>query len=182
MTEFRIPGNVTDARTTLAELGALSTATEWSKAAIVSCLVSTRPRKGRPRGGGKNATFGILSPTEFSKLRIHGLKSPMTVRKYWRMWFFAWHEGLAKPCRLGDIVELPTVDWTEFCETHAEEADPEESEESEDQDKPEEKQTDWARLCFEKLREASHSLTKAGTYAGKVRDTIGFELGRSTTS
>lgn len=109
---FTIPADASAADTLAGQLGALATATEWQRAAIVSARVEVQDGPGRPTG--EKAKGDRLSPEKFALLGIHGLRSKTTVRAYWRAWYHAVTEGLAQPVSLGDEVELPDAEWADY--------------------------------------------------------------------
>jgi hypothetical protein len=109
---FTIPSDAGEADALAGELGALATATEWKRAAIVSARVEVQEGPGRPTG--ENVRSDRLSCEKFALLGIHGLRSKTTVRAYWQAWDNAITEGLARPVSLGDEVELPDAEWADF--------------------------------------------------------------------
>lgn len=77
-----IPKTFAAAKKRLTGLGALLTATEWERAAIVAAF--TEPRAGQ----GTNVPTGtkVHSPTTFAQLGIHGLSDRRTVQHYRAAW------------------------------------------------------------------------------------------------
>jgi hypothetical protein len=109
---FRIPSDPASADQLASELGELATATEWKRAALVYSRVRVQEGQGRPTS--EKAKFGLLSPAEYALLGVHGLRSRTTIRAYWRAWDNAITEGLARPVKLGDEVELPDAQWEDY--------------------------------------------------------------------
>jgi hypothetical protein len=113
MTEqFDIPPDPSAADGLAGELGELATAAEWKRAAIVYARVRVQDCQGRPAGETVNPDR--LSPEQYAQRGIHGLRSKTTVRAYWRAWDNAVAEGLAQPVSLGDTVELPEAEWSDY--------------------------------------------------------------------
>ena len=110
---FTIPADATAADSMAGELGEVATATEWKRAAIVYARVRVQDGQGRPSQVGK-VSSDLLSPAEYALLGIHGLRSKRTVRAYWRAWDNAVAEGLAQPVLLGDNVNLPDAEWSDY--------------------------------------------------------------------
>lgn len=110
---FTVPADPAAADAMAGELGALATATEWKRAAIVYARVRVQDGQGRPPGAEKDKT-DLLSPAEYALRGIHGLRSKTTVRAYWRAWDNAVAEGLAQPVSLGDTVDLPDAEWADY--------------------------------------------------------------------
>ena len=102
VTTFTLPSTPEAADELLSGLGALATATEWKRAAIVHAR--TTPK-------GKHSTSGKLSAAKFAELGIVGLASPSTVIAYRDVWQSAVDAGLARPAELGAEVGLPDVPW-----------------------------------------------------------------------
>jgi WhiB family transcriptional regulator, redox-sensing transcriptional regulator len=111
---FTIPADPTDADHLAGELGELATACEWKRAAIVYARVQVSEHGGDRSKLKSDLANGKMTPAEYAVLGIHGLRSPQTVRRYWRAWQRAVDEGLAEPVKLGDTVELPTAEWGDF--------------------------------------------------------------------
>lgn len=104
MSKVHIPATIEEAQSTLEGLGALLTAKEWERAAIVYAFTEER-REGRPS---KLTTSGeFLSIAEFAALGIAGLKSDTTVRDYRKAWQSAVDDGYARPVVPGQGVDLP---------------------------------------------------------------------------
>ncbi len=106
---FTLPIDPASADGMAGELGQLATAAEWKRAAIVYARVQVQDGPGRPSGETVNSDR--LSPEQYARRGIHGLRSKNTVRAYWRAWDNAITEGLAQPVALGDSVELPDAEW-----------------------------------------------------------------------
>jgi hypothetical protein len=112
MSKFIIPGDPDKADDLAGELGELVTACEWKRAAIVYARVQVQDGAGRPT---ENITSdNYLTPSEYAKRGIHGLRSQTTIRAYWRAWHDAIAEGLAELVELGDEVELPDAEWNDY--------------------------------------------------------------------
>jgi hypothetical protein len=99
--KITIPADIDAAVADLNGLGALITAKEWHRAAIVATFVSLADGKGK-----RNASSSI-SPAEFAALGIHGLKSKDTVRRYVQIWETS-GEPIPTP---GQEIEIPDVEW-----------------------------------------------------------------------
>jgi hypothetical protein len=117
MTTVRIPRSANAAVAALTDLGALVTATEWQRAAIVATLVGPAPGSGGPpdRGGQSPRTGFAYTPTTLAALGITGLRKTDTIARYRDAWFDA---GRTAPT-LGQTVDLdglpdwpPTTDYT----------------------------------------------------------------------
>lgn len=93
-------------------IGALLTAKEWHRAALVYAITK-RPGKGTYVAdlGNDNSIISKISCEEFARLGITGLSHHMTVAVYHDAWQFAINAGEAKPVNLGDEVELPSMPW-----------------------------------------------------------------------
>lgn len=98
-----IPNDVESARTLLDGLGGLTTAGHWGTAAIVWAY--TEPGTGGPRTASKVTQ---LSLREFADLKIRGLSSLNSVRKYRERWQRAIDDGIAESAEPGQSVALPT--------------------------------------------------------------------------
>ena len=79
----------------------------WATAATVYAW--TEPGKGGPRTERKSAQ---LSLREFAELGLRGLTQLETVRHYRSRWQDAIEEGWARPVARGDVVALPSQDFT----------------------------------------------------------------------
>jgi hypothetical protein len=112
MSEFIIPGDAAKADTLASELGELATAIEWKRAAIVYARVRVQDSQGRLAG--EKVKTDLLSPAGYALRGIHGLRSKTTIRAYWRAWDNAVTEGLAQPVSLGDTVQLPDAEWSDY--------------------------------------------------------------------
>jgi hypothetical protein len=112
MTTFKLPDTAREADSLADELGALATATEWQRAALIYSRVIVQEGQARPTG--KKVKRDLLTPAEYALRGIHGLRSKTTVRGYWRAWDNAITEGLAQPVKLGDEVELPDAEWSDY--------------------------------------------------------------------
>jgi hypothetical protein len=109
---FTLPATPDEADDLASELGELATSAEWRRAAIVFARVRVQEGPGRPTA--EKASSGLLSPAEYALRGIHGLRSRTTIRCYWRAWDHAITEGLAVPVSLGDEVEIPDAEWSDF--------------------------------------------------------------------
>jgi len=109
---FAIPADPRKADALAGELGELATSVEWRRAALVYARVRVQDGQGRPTA--EMAKSGLLSPAQYARRGIHGLRSKTTVISYWRAWDNACAEGLAVPVSLGDEVELPSAEWADF--------------------------------------------------------------------
>jgi hypothetical protein len=102
--KITIPADIDAAVADLNGLGALITAKEWHRAAIVAAYVTLGEKHVHID---RDATSSI-SPVEFAALGIVGLKSKDTVRRYVENWTKV--AGLAAP-RPGEIITLPDKTW-----------------------------------------------------------------------
>jgi hypothetical protein len=75
------------------------TVREWQRSAYVAMMVENRGR-GRPRAGKRSARLSIV---EFARLRVYGLRSPVTIAAY----LSAWQGPTPSP---GQVVEIPVAD------------------------------------------------------------------------
>ena len=88
-------------------MGALLTAKQWERAAIVYAFT-------RPGGKGIKSSDTVdlaLLPHEFAALGIRGLTRPQTVAEYRNAWKAAIDDGKASEVAPGDNVPLPTIAW-----------------------------------------------------------------------
>ncbi|MCX8495920.1 MAG: hypothetical protein ORN51_07035 [Akkermansiaceae bacterium] len=85
-------------------LGQLVATYEWQRACAVDALVREpdEPDDGR------------MTPNQFAKQGVRGLKSVSAVLQYKRAYRRAVEAGLAEPAILGSTVKLPDVDWREW--------------------------------------------------------------------
>jgi hypothetical protein len=81
----------------LSDLGDISTAVEWQRAALVFARLSSG-----------------LTLTGFTKLGIRGLKSVSAVRKHRDAWQKAIDAGIALPAVLGAEIVLPDAEWDDY--------------------------------------------------------------------
>jgi uncharacterized ferredoxin-like protein len=100
----KIPATIRGATERLSAIGSLVQASEWERAAIVAAFVATTDGKGQ-----RNATSSI-SPVEFAKLGIVGLKSKDTVRRYHDAWMQ--HSGYERP-KPGEYIPDDLPEWGE---------------------------------------------------------------------
>jgi hypothetical protein len=106
MTTIHIPASIDDAVSNLNGLGALLTAKEWERAAIVYAFT-------QPSEGGhpvKNLTGSSLSIAAFASLGITGLGSRPAVTAYRNAWLSAMQDG-APDVKPGSDIELPSLPW-----------------------------------------------------------------------
>lgn len=109
MTRFTVPASLDEAITALEGLGALLTATEWERAAIVYAF-SAESGQGR-RNDLTSVESPKLTPIQFAALGIAGLKSDRTVRDYRKRWQQAVEDGDAAPVTAGETIDLPDLPW-----------------------------------------------------------------------
>lgn len=107
---FRIPAESDDADELAGELGQLVRSTEWKRAA----LIYARVRVGTHGGDRSKINSDLATPNAYAKLGISGLRSPTTIRNYWRAWQDAIDDGIAKPAILGSDVALPAAEWSDY--------------------------------------------------------------------
>src|SRR5690242_9875076 len=108
--KFLVPPSATEADQRARLLGEIATAIDWKRAAIVYARVRLHPRQGRPKTENlKSEDF--LTPEQYARLGIHGLRSATTVRRYQRAWQKAVDDGLTQPAKLGVEVDLPEIEW-----------------------------------------------------------------------
>lgn len=107
MPTVTIPSTIEDAVSELDGLGALLTAKEWERAAIVWAF--TNDGKPGPKSSAGNPAE--LSCTEFAKKGISGLSHRDTVAAYRKAWQDAIDSGHAKTARPGRAARLPNLDW-----------------------------------------------------------------------
>ncbi len=103
---FTIPPSTEALDAMLGDLGAMATATELSRAALVSARVR----------GPEEPEDGRLTPAEFVKLRILGLRSISAVNQYRSVWQRLQDAGLVERAVLGATVTLPDIDWKQWAE------------------------------------------------------------------
>ena len=106
---FTIPATASSADKLADELGGIATASEWGRSAIVYSRVRVQESQGRPS---EKVKVDLLSPFEFARLGIHGLRSKTTVRRYWDAWNNAVGAGLTEAAELGRTVRIPAVPWS----------------------------------------------------------------------
>lgn len=104
---IRIPESIEAATAALEGVGALLTAKEWERAAIVYAFT---------RDGGSGSRTDLptyrrnalgLTTGEFAALGITGLKSDTTVRDYRKAWQTVIDDGQAVAVAPGDTIEMP---------------------------------------------------------------------------
>lgn len=111
MTAFVLPDSPDAADAALDGLGALATATEWRRSAIVHARVLP---KGLRRDPDCNSAIRRVTANRFSKRGVHGLTSPHTVQAYRDAWQAAVDDGLTGPAALGGEVVLPDAEWSAY--------------------------------------------------------------------
>ena len=106
--EVSVPDTLDDARTLLDRVGGLMGAGHWGTAAIVWAYT----REGGQGEYQQNRKSEVLTTEEFAKLRIRGLTSANSVRKYRIRWQEAIDEGHASPAEPGDKAALPDIEFS----------------------------------------------------------------------
>lgn len=100
-----VPETLDEATGLLNGVGGLMSAGHWGTAAIVWAW--TEP--GDPHfASGEKSSDGKLSLSDFASLKIRGLATRDSVRKYRRAWEKAIEDGLAQPSEPGKQAALPT--------------------------------------------------------------------------
>ena len=117
--KFEIPDTMEKAEDEAVRLGEESSLDEWSRAAIVYASVWVSEDGGRPSKTltAERLAAGKVSATTYANKGIIGLKSPQTVRLYWKAWVKAMEElGWDQlDIHFGDKVDLPVdLDWCEI--------------------------------------------------------------------
>lgn len=107
MTQIQIPQTIEEARANLNGLGALLTAKQWERAAIVYAFTADDVKANQYARS--TSTTG-MTPREFAKLGIVGLQSDASVRDYRKAWQSAMEDGAAE-AKPGEAVELPSLPW-----------------------------------------------------------------------
>lgn len=107
---IKIPQQVGDLVDRMNELGALLTATEWARAAIVFAFTDV----GAARGTG--VTPPKLSIMKFTELGLRGLSSRRSVQRYRRSWGYAIEQGWTVEVEPGDVVDLPDAEFPSWGE------------------------------------------------------------------
>lgn len=104
MTIIRVPKTIAEATASLAQLEALVTAKEWTRAAIVYAFTELGT-------GGRRQPVSSdrLSLVAFAELGIAGLRSHVTVGKYRAAWQYAVDVGEAQPVEPGDKLTEPNL-------------------------------------------------------------------------
>ena len=112
--KITIPADIDAAVADLNALGALITAKEWHRAAIVAAFVTLDNKPG-PKGSARTSR----TPAEFAALGITGLKSKDTVSRYAKIW-----ESTGQPIpKPGHEISLPNLPWAEWRDTLIEEGE-----------------------------------------------------------
>jgi hypothetical protein len=106
--KINIPGTIDEAVASLAGIGALLTAKEWERAAIVFAFTRDDV-KGGPRTNCLSSE--AVSVREFAEKEISGLKSTNTVSAYRKAWQEAINQGEAVAAEPGATVALPDLTW-----------------------------------------------------------------------
>lgn len=92
--KITIPASLDEAKASLNGIGALLTAKEWERAAIVYAF--TRDGTDSDKNPRRSRSTTSLLPREFAALGIMGLGSDTTVRQYRKAWQTAIDDGQAK--------------------------------------------------------------------------------------
>jgi len=108
---IHIPASLDEAKSALNGLGALLTAKQWERAAIVYAF--TEPGNGQGRHEPLRKSEQRLSIAALAAERIVGLESRNTVAAYRNAWQSAIDDGQAQAVGPGDQVEVPSVPWKE---------------------------------------------------------------------
>lgn len=107
MATVHIPESMAGAIKELNGIGALLTAKEWERAAIVYAFTTDQQGTNQHQRKSANA----LGISEFARLGITGLRNHEQVSDYRKAWQSAIDDGQAIPVHPGDDVDLPTVPW-----------------------------------------------------------------------
>lgn len=105
--KLKIPATIEQATQELNGLGALLTAKNWARAAIVFAFTKEVGRGGN-HGNDGNPTLTIAS---FANLKIVGLSQREDVGYYRKAWQTAVDDGQAEPVEPGQSVVLPDRQW-----------------------------------------------------------------------
>lgn len=105
-TSITIPKTIEAAKAALGAVGALLTAKNWERAAIVYAFAESKEQ-----GSTAGNTAVKMSFTAFAALKIVGLTDRETVADYHRAWQWAIDNGMASEVKPGDEVTLPTAAW-----------------------------------------------------------------------
>ena len=107
--KITIPTDIEGVMADLNGIGAIITAKEWHRAAVVASFVRPGTGNGRPRQDGNPLeTQEVYSIEGFARLGIIGLKDPNTVRQYVKAWTET--AGLEPPAP-GEEITLPDIEW-----------------------------------------------------------------------
>lgn len=104
MNTVTIPASIEEATKALKGVGALLTAKEWERAAIVYAF--TEPTDGGRPKAAKSGEKSPLTIAAFAALGITGLTTRNTVREYRETW-----QKYGSPVQPGDTITLPDLDW-----------------------------------------------------------------------
>lgn len=109
MNQIHIPSSIEELQPRLEGLTAVVGTSQWSIAAMVYAFTTDEDRGGpKPRNRGE---ITAVSCREFAALRVHGLRSDQTVRRYRQAWSDAIADGRAKVARPGSSVTLPAGEF-----------------------------------------------------------------------
>src|SRR5262245_14678150 len=108
MTTVKMPASLDEAVTSLSGIDNLLRSKEWEKSAIVATFVELRTSRGGDPATNAKSRIGRLSPLEFAKLGITGLRTADTVRVYVQNWL-DYNDG--KYPTPGKAVVLPDRKW-----------------------------------------------------------------------
>ncbi len=109
---IRIPASLDEAKASLNGLGALLTAKQWERAAIVYAF--TEPGNGQGRQQPLTEFRQRLSIAAFAELGITGLRNREQVSNNRKAWQSAIDDGQAVAVQPGDDVELPNLPWKDY--------------------------------------------------------------------
>ena len=107
--EVSVPESIEDAASLLHRVGGLMGAGHWGTAAIVWAYTYDTGG-GRPNKSGEKSP--LLTIEDFAALKIRGLSTRNSVRKYRNRWQQAIDEGLAKPAQPGERASLPDIEFS----------------------------------------------------------------------
>jgi hypothetical protein len=111
LTTIQIPSTIGAAKRELGSLGALLTATEWQRAAIVWAFTHESENGGDRRSDqSSDLTTDRLTIANLIRQNITGLRSRNSIAAYREAWERAMEAG-ARDVRPGDNVRLPKLTW-----------------------------------------------------------------------